>query len=100
MKMPPFNMALARILAGGGVFGLTLIVLAMIGWKPELANNDLFKMIAQAIIIQGLVGLVMAFLFTGNQHPSEPAPPSAKDAANEVADAADRRASQISGDER
>ena len=100
MKLPPMTMSAARIIAGGGVFALTLLVLVMIAWRPELAKDDLFKMLAQAIVIQGLVGLVMAFLFTGNQHPSEPAPPSAKDAANEVADAADRRASQISGDER
>ena len=58
------SMALARIVAGGGIFTLTIIILAMIGFKPELADNDLFKTIAQAIIIQGLIGLVMAFMFT------------------------------------
>lgn len=54
----------ARVLAGGGAFGLTLAVLALIAFKPELAKDDLFKTIAQAIVIQGLIGLVMAFLFT------------------------------------
>lgn len=68
MKLPPITIDVARIVAGGGSFALTLIVLGMIAWKPELANSDLFKSLAQAIVIQGLIGLVMAFLFTGNQH--------------------------------
>lgn len=56
----------ARIIAGGGAFLLTLIVLVMMYIKPELAKDDLFKMIAQAIVIQGLIGLVMAWLFTSS----------------------------------
>lgn len=63
--LPRASTNLARIIAGGGVFSLTLIVLVMIYLNPELADNDLFAMLAQAIIIQGLIGLVMAFLFTG-----------------------------------
>lgn len=65
MKLPPMSMAAARIIAGGGSFALTVLVLAMMLLKPELADNDLFKSLAQAIVIQGLIGLVMAFLFTG-----------------------------------
>ena len=65
MKLPPMNMAAARIIAGGGSFALTVFVLVMMLFKPELADNDLFKSLAQAIVIQGLIGLVMAFLFTG-----------------------------------
>lgn len=67
MNLPRIDMASARVIAGGGSFLLTLIVLAIMVWKPELADNDLFKSLAQAIVIQGLIGLVMAFLFTGNQ---------------------------------
>ena len=59
------NMAAARIIAGGGVFVLTVLILAMLAFKPELAESDLFKSLAQAIVIQGLIGLVMAFLYTG-----------------------------------
>lgn len=55
----------ARIIAGAGSFLLTGVVLWMLYTKPEIADNDLFKTIAQAIVIQGLIGLVMAFLFTG-----------------------------------
>ena len=63
------NMNQARFIAGGGVFVLTLIILGIMVWVPDLAKDDLFKMIAQAIVIQGLIGLVMAFLFTGkNDH--------------------------------
>lgn len=71
MKLPPMNMATARVLAGGGAFALVLIVLAIMVAKPELADNDLFKSLAQAIVIQGLIGLVMAFLFTGKQERGE-----------------------------
>lgn len=69
--LPRLDMNAARVIAGGGSFLLTLIVLAIMVWKPELATNDLFKSLAQAIVIQGLIGLVMAFLFTGNQGKSD-----------------------------
>lgn len=68
MKLPPMNMATARVLAGGGSFMLVLIILAMMYFKPALAENDLFKSLAQGIVIQGLIGLVMAFLFTGDHN--------------------------------
>lgn len=67
MKLPSLTMATARVIAGGGSFALTVLVFAMMILRPELAENDLFKSLAQAIVIQGLIGLVMAFLFTGNQ---------------------------------
>ncbi len=43
----------------------------MIYTKPELADNDLFKSLAQAIIIQGLIGLAMAFYFTAKDRPAD-----------------------------
>lgn len=65
MKIPHLNTNHARVIAGGGIFGLTVMVLAMIYMKPELADNDLFSSLSQAIIIQGLIGLAMAYLYTG-----------------------------------
>lgn len=65
MKIPRMTMNLARIVAGGGIFVLTVLVFVMMWLRPELAENDLFKSLAQAIVIQGLIGLAMAFLFTG-----------------------------------
>ncbi|MEQ5789092.1 hypothetical protein J3454_14440 [Erythrobacter sp. NFXS35] len=65
MKLPPMNMATARVLAGAGAFALVILVFTTMLVRPELAENDLFKSLAQAIVIQGLIGLVMAFLFTG-----------------------------------
>lgn len=59
------TMATARILAGGGAFGLVVMVFIMMAINPDLAKDDLFKSLAQAVVIQGLIGLVMAFLFTG-----------------------------------
>lgn len=65
MNLPPMNMATARVLAGAGAFLLVVLVFAIMLARPELADNDLFKSLAQAVVIQGLIGLVMAFLFTG-----------------------------------
>lgn len=50
--------------AGAGIFGLTCYVLSILADKPELADNDLFKTLSQALVVQGLVGLAMAAWFT------------------------------------
>ncbi len=50
--------------AGAGIFALTGIVLLMLSNDRTLAENDLFKTLAQAIVVQGLVGLAMAAWFT------------------------------------
>jgi hypothetical protein len=59
-----FNRLRVDHVAGAGVFLLTVLVLHMIRKEPSLADNDLFKMLSQAIIVQGLVGLAMAAWFT------------------------------------
>lgn len=68
--------------AGCGVFLLTSLVFIMLWETPELADNDLFKTLAQAVVVQGLVGLAMAAWFTTKhrdtvkieQPPGEPVP--------------------------
>lgn len=50
--------------AGAGIFVLTFVVLWMLRDDRTLAENDLFKTLAQAIVVQGLVGLAMAAWFT------------------------------------
>lgn len=50
--------------AGAGIFVLTGIVLWMLYHDRTLAEADLFKTLAQAIVVQGLVGLAMAAWFT------------------------------------
>jgi hypothetical protein len=40
------------------------VVLAMLYNDRALAEHDLFKTLAQAIVVQGLVGLAMAAWFT------------------------------------
>jgi len=50
--------------AGAGIFVLTFVVLWMLRDDRTLADNDLFKTLAQAIVVQGLVGLAMAAWFT------------------------------------
>lgn len=54
----------AEHIAGAGVFILTGVVLALIATWPELGKDDLFKTLAQAVVVQGLVGLAMASWFT------------------------------------
>lgn len=51
-------------IAGAGIFVLTGVVLYMVAAYPKLSENELFKMLAQAIVVQGLVGLAMAAWFT------------------------------------
>lgn len=62
----------AEHVAGAGVFILTGVVLALIATWPELAKDDLFKTLAQAVVVQGLVGLAMASWFTKKAGPSRP----------------------------
>lgn len=64
MKLPD-----ARAIAGAGVFALTCGIFLMIFLKPELAKDDLFKMLAQAVVAQGLIGLAMAYYFTSQHRP-------------------------------
>ena len=68
MIPPKLTKVHAQAIAGAGIFILTLAVLGIMVFRPELAENDLFKSLAQAIVIQGLVGLAMAFLFTGQDN--------------------------------
>lgn len=83
--------------AGAGIFLLTGIVLAMVYNDRDLANSDLFKTLAQAIVVQGLVGLAMAAWFTkkAGDEANIPTPREAIDGAEQVADAATRKAEQI-----
>lgn len=62
--------------AGAGIFMLTGAVLLMLWANPELGKDDLFKTLAQAIIVQGLVGLAMAAWFTAKNgnHVAPPDP--------------------------
>lgn len=57
----------ASAVAGAGIFILALYVLEVIRLHPTLAKDDLFKTLAQAIIVQGLIGLAMASWFTRNR---------------------------------
>ncbi len=52
--------------AGAGIFILTGAVLYIVAHDQALADNDLFKTLSQAIVVQGLVGLAMAAWFTKN----------------------------------
>lgn len=53
--------------AGAGIFTLALYVMEVLRRNPDLAKDDLFKTLAQAIVVQGLIGLAMASWFTRNR---------------------------------
>lgn len=57
-----------------GLFLLSLVVLAMIFFRPELTKDQGFMFLAQLIIGTGLIGGAAAFAFTVNK-PDPPAPP-------------------------
>ncbi len=65
-------------IAGAGIFMLTGVVLYMVAAYPKLSENELFKMLAQAIVVQGLVGLAMAAWFTRRPHVAPAADASAQ----------------------
>lgn len=56
-----------RTIAGAGIFVLSVAIIALIAFKPDIADNELFGVLAQAIIVQGLVGLTMAYWFQASK---------------------------------
>lgn len=80
MKLP-FGMS-ESALAGAGIYLLAVLVLVMIWLRPELAQDDLFKTLAQAIIVQGLIGLAMASWFTKSK-PHQNDPPQQVEVVNQ-----------------
>jgi hypothetical protein len=64
-----------------GNWALVLLVLLLMATVPDLRKDDLFKMIAQGLVMSGFINLVLAFYFTasksdGQHTPSPPAPPA------------------------
>jgi hypothetical protein len=57
----------ARTMVALGFFALAGSILNMIWAKPELTQNQGFMLLAQAIIISGLIGAVAAFFFTASK---------------------------------
>jgi phosphotransferase system glucose/maltose/N-acetylglucosamine-specific IIC component len=49
---------------------LVLAVLVLLAFAPELRKDDLFKMIAQALVMSGFINLVLAFYFTASKPPA------------------------------
>lgn len=69
-----------------GLFGLTAYVLHMLAAKPQLAQSQLFAALASAIVVSGLIGGVVAYLYGSSKGsddktallaraPAEPPPP-------------------------
>lgn len=46
-----------------GLFALTFFVLALLAFRPALANVQLFSVLAQAIVLSGLIGGPVLFLY-------------------------------------
>lgn len=50
-----------------GIYALALIILVMGAIDKSLWQIELFKVIAQAVIISGLINMVLAFHFSANK---------------------------------
>lgn len=66
MKAPDFRGWVAI-----GLFALSFFVIALLAIKPELAKIELFALLAQAIIVSGLIGGVVAFLYGSSKSSAE-----------------------------
>lgn len=55
----------ARQIIALACFVLVIVVLGMLALLPDLRKDELFRMIAQAVVTQGFFGMVVAFWFTG-----------------------------------
>jgi hypothetical protein len=60
-----------RTLMAFCVFALTWHLFDMIGVRPELTSNQGFMFLAQALIVTGFVGGVLAFLFIASKSASD-----------------------------
>lgn len=80
----------AQAAFSSGLFVLTVIVLGLAAAFPDLRKDDLFKVLAQAIVLTGLVNLAASFYF-GASHTQPPyiaqAAPTAPPAAPGLAPA-------------
>lgn len=57
-----------------GLYSLTVLVLLLMAVVPGLRADDLFKMLAQGIVMTGLINLAASFYFGGNKPPAAPQP--------------------------
>lgn len=72
----------AHGLFSAGLFALTVLVFVLDALVPELRKDDLFKMLAEAVVISGLINLAAGFYFGASRSqppyaPPSPAPPPA-----------------------
>lgn len=74
-----------------GLFGQCTYIIWLIARYPKLAEMDLFKLIAQGLIIQALIGLALAFFFTATQTGSELAKRNSKIAEAAMQNMTDQR---------
>lgn len=50
-----------------GMFGLTLLMLAMVRERPGLWDVKLFEVVFQAVVLTGLLNMILAFHFSANK---------------------------------
>ena len=76
-----------------GLFALTAVLLAMAGFRPALWDNDRYNAILQAVVLTGLLNLVGAFHFSGNQSTAKATENTGKafDAITATANAAEQK---------
>ena len=60
-----------------GLFALTVGVFGLIAWRPELTKDQVFVLLAQTIVVTGLVNGAVSFWFGASKKepPGPPDPP-------------------------
>ena len=59
-----------------GLFALTVLVFVLAAFFPDLRHDDLFKTLAQAIVITGLINMAVGFYFGASKAAQLAAPPA------------------------
>jgi len=63
MKLTDIRLPDTRAWVALGLFALGLRALELVAERPQLASNQLFSMLAQALILTGVVAQVAAYYF-------------------------------------
>lgn len=55
-----------------GICALVFYIVTLIAFVPALAQNDLFKTIAENIVTAGFIAGVVAYFYAANKDPPQP----------------------------
>lgn len=70
-KLAPWFVPDIRAWVAFGLWLLTALIFVMIYFKPDLTTNQGFMFLSQAVIVSGLIGGPVAFLFIASKAAAE-----------------------------